>query len=147
METDTKGKIVILADCFTKSEAERGLAAYANAGGDASKVIVAPVTEILMEMNTAEAVESILSGTWHGGISLGKGRRGALIAGADKRDTVALMRCFKSVLPKNSDAVFAMVTKTGAAWTVKQYFAHIRQEHEFMKTADPADDPDMKAIE
>lgn len=142
-----KQKIVVLLDCFTKAEAEAALAAYSEAGENASLVSVAPVTELVAPQNTAEAIEAVVSGHWPGGTPRTGGRRGALISGADKRGAVLLVRCFKSVLPEGADPAFAMVTQTGRTWTVHQYLEHIRKEHEFMKTANPADDPDMKIID
>ncbi|RLW69845.1 MAG: hypothetical protein B6D68_01580 [spirochete symbiont of Stewartia floridana] len=142
-----KQKIVILLDNFAKSEAESALAAYAGTGADASRIIVAPVTDQMAAQNSAKAIDDIMAGKWSGGTPRSMDRRGALIAGADKRSAVILMRCFKSVLPKGADAAFAMVTQTGLTWTVAEYLAHICKEHKFMKNANPADDPDMKAIE
>ena len=123
------------------------MSAFASAGGEASMVTVAPITDLVADQISADAIEAVASGQWPGGTPRRDGRRGALIAGADKRNAVALMRCFKSVLPKDADPVFAMVTQTGLSWTVQEYLDHIRKEHEFMKKADPADDPDMREIE
>jgi hypothetical protein len=140
-------KIVILLDCFARTEAQAALAAFAGAGGDSSKVVAAPVTELVAAQVTSEAVSAVAAGSWPGGTPRSGGRRSALIAGADKRSAVALMRCFKSVIPADSDPAFAMVTETGRNWTVNEYLIHIRKEHDFMKTADPSMDPDMKAVE
>ncbi len=142
-----KQKIVILLDNFAKTEAESALDAYARTGEDASRIIIVPVTDQMATRNSAKVIDDILTGKWSGGTPRSTNRRAALIAGADKRSAVVLMRCFKSVLPKGSDVAFAMVTQTGLTWTVAEYLAHIRKEHEFMKNANPADDPDMKAIE
>lgn len=140
-------KIVILLDCFAKTEAEAALALYAESGGDASKVIVAPITEIMSNQNTAKMIEEIASGNWPGGTPRSDGRRSGLIARAGKREAVMLMRCFKKVIPSDADPAFAMVTTTGATWTVDEYLKHIRKEHTFMKTASPEDDPDMKEVD
>lgn len=144
---NTNNKIIILLDCFAKSEAQAALSAFAEAGGDASMVTVAPVTDLVSKQITAEAVEAVATGKWPGGDPRTEGRRGALIAGADKRNAVALMRCFKSVLPRDSDPAFAMVTEKARQWTVQAYLDHIRKEHIFMKTANPADDPDMREVD
>ncbi len=140
-------KIVILLDSFTRSEARAALTAFAGAGGDASKVVAAPITELVAAQNTAEALGAVVKGKWPGGTPRSGGKRSALIAGADKSDAVALMRSFKSILPSNADPAFAMVTKTGMGWTVDEYLAHIRKEHDYMKTADPLMDPDMKEVD
>lgn len=139
-------KIVILLDSFARTEAQAALTAFAGAGGDASKVVVAPITELVADQITSEAVDAVAEGKWPGGTPRTGGQRSALIAGADKRDAVALMRCFRSVIPSDADPAFAMVTKTGMKWTVDEYLSHIRREHDYMKTADPSMDPDMKEV-
>ena len=139
-------KIVILLDSFARTEAQAALTAFTGAGGDASRVVVAPITELVAKQITAEAVEAVAGGKWPGGMPRTGAKRSALIAGADKSNAVALMRCFKSVIPADADPAFAMVTETGMSWTVDEYLAHIRKEHDFMKTADPSMDPDMKAV-
>ncbi len=139
-------KIILLLDCFSRSEAEAALTAFAEAGGDASRVVVAPITEIMAAQNSAEAINAVLEGNWPGGTPRSEGRRSAQIAGADKPDAVALMRSFKSVLPGDADPAFALVTRTGMNWTVEEYLDHIRKEHDFMKTADPSKDADMKEM-
>jgi len=140
-------KIVILLDCFTRSDAQAALSAFESAGGEASRIIVAPITELGAKQNTAEAIASVKEGRWLGGIPRVGAKPGALIAGATKRDAVALMRCFKAILDPDADPVFAMITKTGMGWSVEEYLAHIRKEHNYMKTADPSMDPDMKEID
>ncbi len=142
-----KREIVLLLDCFTRTEAEAALTMYRETGEDASVVSVAPVTELVAVQITSEAIEAVLSKKWPGGTPRTGNHRGALISGADKRSAVILMRCFKQVLPKDSDPAFAMVTETGLTWTVEEYLTHIRKEHVFMKTANPADDPDMRVME
>ena len=139
-------KIILLLDCFARSEAEAALAAFTEAGGDASRVIVAPITEIVADQKTAEAVNAVIKGNWPGGTPRSGGRRSALIAGADKPDAVALMRSFKSVLPGDADPAFALVTQTGMDWRVEEYLDHIRKEHDYMKTVDPSKDADMKEV-
>ncbi len=139
-------KIIILLNCFTKTEAEAALAAFSEAGGDASRVVVAPITEIVADQKTAEAVNAVAEGKWPGGTPRSGARRSALIAEADKPDAVALMRSFKSVLPGDADPAFALITETGMDWTVAEYLDHIRKEHDYMKTADPSKDADMKEV-
>ena len=140
-------KIVVLLDCFTRNDAQAALAAFENSGGDASKIIVAPITELVARQNTAEAVAAVAEGRWPGGNPRVGAKPSALIAGATKRDAVALMRSFKSVLSPDADPAFAMVTETGMGWSVEEYLAHIHKEHNYIKTANPSMDPDMKKID
>jgi len=139
-------KIILLLDNFARSEAEAALTSFTEAGNDASRVVVAPVTEIVAAQNTAEAVEAVKTGNWPGGAPRSRGRRSALIAGADKAEAVALMRSFKKILPEAADPAFALVTERGQEWTVEEYLNHICEEHDYMKTADPSKDADMKEV-
>jgi|GEM_PF-648718 len=139
-------KIVVLLDCFTRKEAQAALSAFENAGGEASKIVVAPVTELVAKQSTAEAVAAVAEGRWPGGTPRVGSKHSALIAKATKRDAVAIMRCFKSILSPDADPAFAMVTETGMSWRVEEYLAHIHKEHKYMKTADPSMDPDMKEM-
>lgn len=139
-------KIIVFLDGFAKTEAEAALTRYSEAGNDAPAVTLAPVTDILADMTTAEALESLDAGTWPGGTVRTGVERGALMRVPGKTDAVALMRAFKAVLPEDHDAAFAMITETGLGWTLGEYLAHIRKEHEFMKNADPESDPDMKPV-
>ena len=139
-------KIIVLLDGFGKSEAREALSVYATNGGDAASVVVAPVTELVAAQKTSDAIESIALGRWPGGTPRTGNQPSALIARCDKASAVLLMRSFKRILPPDSDAAFAVVTETGMEWTVEDYITHIRKEHNYMKTADPNTDPDMKEV-
>ena len=139
-------KIIMLLDHFRKTEAEAALKVYAEAGGDASAVVVAPVTDLMLQIPAGQAARDIAEGRWPGGTPRSGGTHSALIAGGGKAEAVALMRCFRSVLPRDADPAFAMVTEKGSLWPIEEYFAHIRKEHEYMKTADPSQDPDMREV-
>ena len=144
---DTKDKIIVLLDCFALSEAKAALKTFGEVGGEAERVVFAPITDVSASMRTEDVVNAVASGGWQGGKARAGGKKSALIAGADKKNAVALVRCFKNVLPRDSDSAFAMVTGTGMNWPVQYYLEHIRKEHNYMKTADPESDPDMRAIE
>ncbi len=139
-------KIIVLLSGIPKSEAAAALQAFAEAGGEAARVVAAPVTDITALRETRRVMEDIAAGKWPGGSPRAAEQRSVLIGGADKRNGVALMRCFKSVQPPKADTAFALVTETGMKWTVNEYLDHICREHEYMKTADPAADPDMSEI-
>ncbi|MCK5737001.1 MAG: hypothetical protein KAH21_11010, partial [Spirochaetaceae bacterium] len=55
-------KIILLLDCFARSEAEAALAAFSEAGGDASRVVVAPITEIVAAQKTGDALNAVVEG-------------------------------------------------------------------------------------
>jgi len=66
---------------------------------------------------------------------------------SEERDIVMrLVKSFKSSLPNPGDIAFAMVTETALNWTFAYYLDHLSQEHEYMKTHRPEDDPDMKPM-
>jgi hypothetical protein len=57
-----------------------------------------------------------------------------------------IMKCFKSVLANPSDMIFAMITETALGWTCQYYLDHVVEEHEYMKSHRPEDEPDMKPL-
>lgn len=64
-----------------------------------------------------------------------------------KEQALKVMRSFKSVLNVPGSAAFAMVTQTSLKWKVGYYMNHVNEEHEYMKTHNPGDDPDMKKVD
>ncbi len=63
------------------------------------------------------------------------------------RDHVfAIMRGIKSASSRPGDIIFAMLTDTAANWTVQEYLDHLKEEHEYMKTHSPENDPDMRRM-
>ncbi|MCG8454262.1 MAG: DUF3783 domain-containing protein [Spirochaetales bacterium] len=146
-DMNESSRIVVLLEGFSKEQATSALAAYGKAGGDASSIIIAPITDRILDQKTESALNDVLAGKWAGGTVRKEAPPGALIAFAGKSEAVALTRCLRCVLASDSDPAFAMVTETGSSWNVGDYLTHVRKEHEFMKNADPSQDPDMKAME
>jgi hypothetical protein len=72
--------------------------------------------------------------------------RVVIIDAADRQQVLEVMRGFKAVLPDPHDMIFAVVTDTSRTWTFGEYIGHLGKEHEYMKTHDPAKDPDMKRM-
>ena len=85
-------KIIILLDGFTKTEAEAALAAFSRLGYDAPAVTLAPVTDVLADMVTSEALAAVESGAWPGGTVRKGVDRGALMRVSGKGEAVAMMR-------------------------------------------------------
>ena len=57
-----------------------------------------------------------------------------------------IVESFKSVLPNPRDVVFAMVTETALKWTFSYYLDHLSEEHAYMKSHRPEDEPDMEPM-
>lgn len=72
------------------------------------------------------------------------GPRVVLILTSDRQRLFKVMRGFKAVVEQPQDVIFAMITETASTWTVNQYFSHLSEEHEYMKTHSPEGDPDMR---
>ena len=67
--------------------------------------------------------------------------------GTQERATlIRIMQCCKSVLADPGEVIFAMVTETAVGWTFQYYLDHVIEEHEYMKSHDPRDEPEMKRL-
>lgn len=75
------------------------------------------------------------------------GSQTVIMGVGSKEQALKVMRSFKSVVDKPGSAAFAMVTQTSMKWTLGYYMNHVNEEHEYMKTHNPGDDPDMKKID
>ncbi len=63
-----------------------------------------------------------------------------------KEHVFAIMRGIKSVSSRPGDIIFAMLTETASKWTIQEYLDHLKEEHDYMKTHSPENDPDMKRM-
>jgi len=130
---------------FTKDQAGEAMGILSQAGGE-YKTSFAPMTEEMTNLNMEALIDSLFQGNFPGGKALTEGQRVVLMAVQSKERAVAVMRSIKSISEDPQDIVFAMITKTALTWTLKEYIEHISQEHEYMKTHNPAEDPDMKPV-
>jgi hypothetical protein len=64
----------------------------------------------------------------------------------ERQQVLQVMRSFKAVLPDPQEMIFAVITDTARTWTFGDYIGHLGMEHEYMKTRNPDDDPDMKKM-
>lgn len=130
---------------FTKDQAARALEIIAQEGGE-FKTSFAPMTDTMTDMKMEALLESLFEGKAVGGNPLREGHRVVIMAVAAKERAITVMRAIKSISADPQDIVFAMVTQTSLQWTLQEYINHVSEEHEYMKTHNPADDPDMKKI-
>lgn len=130
---------------FSKDEASKGLDALAVLPGK-GKTGFAPLTEGMMDRRVEEVLENLFKGNAGEGKALTEGQRIVFLAVYSKERAVAIMRAVKSVSENPKEIIFAMITETALQWTIREYMAHVTEEHEYMKTHDPSKDPDMKPL-
>lgn len=130
---------------FTKEQAAQALEIISAEGGE-FKTSFAPMTDAMTDMKMEALLESLFDGKPIAGSPLREGHRVVIMGVAAKQRAISVMRAIKSISADPQDIVFAMVTQTSLNWTLQEYIDHISEEHEYMKTHNPADDPDMKKI-
>ena len=69
-----------------------------------------------------------------------------IVLAQEREQVLQIMRSFKAVLPEPRDIIFAVITETALNWTFAEYAGHLAKEHEYMKTHQPGDNPDMKKM-
>ena len=130
---------------FRKEEAAAALKTVSDEGG-AGMTRFAPMTEGMVDMKMEEILSRLSEGEMVEGKALTEGRRVVFMGVASKERAVTIMRSIKSVSEEPGEIVFAMITQSALGWTLQEYIDHVSAEHEYMKTHNPADDPDMKKI-
>ena len=130
---------------FTKSQAGKALEGLASDAKE-FKTSFVPMSDEMQEMNMDVLLDSLFEGKPPGGGPLREGHRVVIMAVSSQERALAIMRAVKAVSEDPQDIVFAMVTQTSLSWTLQTYIDHVSEEHEYMKTHNPADDPDMKKI-
>ncbi len=132
---------------FTKEQAARGLEALSEIStSEEVKTTFAPMTESMLEMVVEEVLEGLFKGESIEGKAITQGHRVIFMAVYSKERAVTIMRTMKSISENPQDIIFAMVTETAMKWTLGKYLEHVSEEHEYMKTHNPATDPDMKPV-
>ena len=131
---------------FSKEQAACGLKALAQNSKEEIKTTFAPLKEDMTERIVEEVLEELFKGSASEGKAMTDGTRFVFMAVYSKERAVAIMRAVKSVSENPQDIIFAMITETSLKWTFTQYMNHVGKEHEYMKTHNPAQDPDMKPV-
>ena len=132
---------------FTKEQAARGLEALsAISTVEEVKTTFAPMTDSMIDMTVEQVLERLFKGESVEGNAITRGHRVIFMAVYSKERAVTIMRTMKSLSEDPQDIIFAMVTETALKWTLGKYLEHVSEEHEYMKTHNPAADPDMKPV-
>jgi hypothetical protein len=76
-----------------------------------------------------------------------QGYRAVFVDADSKDDVLAVMRSVKSLFRTKQEIVFAMVTPHARQWRIGEYLKHVIEEHEYMKTHPPEQDPDMRRMD
>ena len=130
---------------FTKEQAAQALEIISAEGGE-FQTSFAPMTDEMTKMKMEALLESLFEGKAVGGNPLREGHRVVIMGVAAQPRAISIMRAVKSISAEPQDIVFAMVTQTSLKWTLQENINHVSEEHEYMKTHNPAEDPDMKKI-
>jgi len=142
--------------CFTlglsEEDTARGISSFdaLNRGMHALEVIA--VTPSLLSAHVGVTLDSVLSGSVPN--SADKQAvfpetftyRVVIVHAAERDQVMQVMRGFKAILPNPQDLIFAVITDMARTWTFDEYIGHLTEEHEYMKTHDPTDNPDMKPM-
>ena len=131
---------------FSKDQAKRGLEVLYQNKSEDIKTTFAPLTEDMTQRVVEEVLEELFRGDASNGKALTQGTRFVFMAVYSKERAVAIMRAVKSVSNNPHDIIFAMITETALKWTFNQYMNHVGEEHEYMKSHNPEQDPDMKPV-
>ena len=130
---------------FDKSEIEDGKIRLASQGEDLTNMKFVPATPGMLDENVEELLNRIEDGSSETGGDAA-GEKTVIMAVSSQEKALKVMRAFKGILNEPGSAAFAMITPTSLTWTLGYYMDHVSKEHEYMKTHNPADDPEMKKI-
>ncbi|OQY35236.1 MAG: hypothetical protein B6241_01695 [Spirochaetaceae bacterium 4572_59] len=131
---------------FSKEIADSAMSSLSEISGEETKTSFAPMTDSMQNRKVEDVLEDLFKGIPGEGKALTEGKRVVFMAVHSKERAVAIMRSVKSVSVNPHEIIFAMVTETALKWTVGHYIDHLAEEHEYMKTHNPAQDPDMKKV-
>lgn len=150
--TDMSERIICFSYGLSDGEIEQGKAAFHGREEGSSALEVIPISETMLALNVGETVKVVIADQRPVKVgevtpSRGSGKYRVVIIGSPDRDRVVqVMRSFKAVLADSRNVIFAMLTETAETWTFGEYMEHLGMEHEYMKTRNTAEDPDMKRM-
>jgi hypothetical protein len=142
-------KIICLTRGFSEKDIIIGRKAFYKTHPHAKRLKIFPVTGELLGAIAGDVIQSIADGSEkqrEPESTSDPAFRAMLIDSRDRNQVINIMRSFKKVLSDPDNMAFAMITETAKTWTFQAYFDHLAQEHEFMKTHSPKDNPDMKKV-
>jgi hypothetical protein len=109
---------------------------------------VVPITDTLLSRTVGDVIaEQAASSPGLDATNPSANSFRAILIVSDERDVVMdIVKSFKSALPNPGDLIFAAITETAQTWTFAYYLNHLSEEHEYMKTHRPEDDPEMRPM-
>ena len=130
---------------FSPEEIENSKATLFARHIDLQELLFIPVSEAMMSVKVEELLNRLEKDPAVNE-EPAQGLKTMIMATGSQEKALQVMRAFKSVLTDPAEPAFAMVTQTSLSWTLGYYMEHVHKEHDYMKTHNPADDPDMKKI-
>jgi hypothetical protein len=131
---------------FSKEQIVEGQQVLADKGENLTELIFVPASHEMLQINVEELLNMIEKKGQQTLTDATEGLKTVIMAVSSQEKALTIMRTYKSLLKDPTEPAFAMITSTSLTWTLGYYMDHIHKEHEFMKTHNPADDPDMKKI-
>ncbi|MBN2628028.1 MAG: DUF3783 domain-containing protein [Spirochaetales bacterium] len=130
---------------FSPEEIEKGKATLAARQIDLTELLFIPVSEAMMNERMEELLNRLEIDPAVKG-EAAPGLKTVIMATGSQEKALQVMRAIKAVLADPAEPAFAMVTQTSLTWTLGYYMDHVHKEHDYMKTHNPANDPDMRKI-
>ena len=144
-----KLKTICLTLGFSEQDIIIGRKAFYKTNPHAKRLKIFPVGDDLLDEVVGDTLQAAADGSKKAGdlpVDSDPAFRVMLIDSRDRNQVIKIMRSFKKVLPEPENMIFAMMTDTAKGWTFRYYFDHLAQEHAFMKTHSPKENPDMRKI-
>ena len=130
---------------FELQEINEGRNSLVSQGENPLEMIFVPVTDSMLDENVEKLLNQIdKEGSESKGGS--SGSKVVIMAVHSQDKALKVMRTYKALMENPGEAAFAMITPTSLTWTLGYYMDHVTKEHEYMKTHNPSNDPDMKKI-
>ncbi len=130
---------------FSTEEIDKGKAILASRKEDLGDMVFLPASSAMLGENV-EALLNRIDSAPPARDDDAAGSKAVIMATGSQEKALRVMRAFKAAMADPGEAAFAMVTRTSLAWTLGYYMDHVTKEHIYMKTHNPAEDPDMKKI-
>ncbi|HQP30791.1 MAG TPA: DUF3783 domain-containing protein [Deltaproteobacteria bacterium] len=152
-----KERIICFALWLSEEDIARGTSSFGALNQGMHTLEVIAVTPTLLGANVGTTLDNVLAGAGpfcvhdpqaHGhALPLeGFAYRVVIMHAPGREQLLQVMRGFKAVLPDPQDMIFAVITDMASTWTFEEYIRHLGSEHEYMKTHDPNENPDMKRM-
>lgn len=131
---------------FSAGQIEKGRRLLAEKGESLDELIFLPASKEMVDENV-EVLLNRADATGQTDLTdAAEGKKTVIMAVQSQERALQIMRLYKGLLEDPSEPAFAMVTPTSLSWSLGYYMDHVHKEHGYMKTHNPADDPDMKKI-